>query len=122
MLKTCKTCGIAKPREEFYKLKGKQYKPHWDVRDGYCIECKKKNNNQKRQELKKQAVLYKGGKCVDCSIESPHICIYDFHHLDPSKKDFSFANIGHRPFSKWIPELDKCVLLCSNCHRIRHYT
>lgn len=119
--KTCKMCGIEKPRDEFYKLTGKQYKAHWDCRDSYCKPCKSKSVNLKRQTIKLEAVAYLGGVCNDCGLESPHGCVYDFHHLDPTKKDFSFSSVPFKPLNKIKDELDKCVLLCANCHRIRHY-
>ena len=60
-----------------------------------------------------------GKKCQDCGVESEHP-IYDLHHRDPSAKDFSIGALIRR---KWVvlePEIAKCDLLCSNCHRIRH--
>jgi hypothetical protein len=73
------------------------------------------------QLLKKQAVEYKGNKCSNCNYDK---CVdaLEFHHVDQSQKDF---NIGHLKFYKWCKritdELDKCVLLCANCHREKHY-
>jgi hypothetical protein len=64
------------------------------------------------------AVEYKGGKCHDCGGVFP-ACVYDFHHLDSSKKDFMIGRTN-RGWDKLRPELDKCDMLCSNCHRIRH--
>lgn len=48
--------------------------------------------------------------------------IYDFHHIDPKLKDRKISDMIHkkRDFNLLIIELDKCELLCSNCHRIRH--
>lgn len=61
-----------------------------------------------------------GNKCADCGISYPPP-IYDFHHLDPTKKDFTVANIIWRNLDSLREELDKCVMLCANCHRLRHY-
>lgn len=45
----------------------------------------------------------------------------EFHHIDPNLKDFSIAHVKLTKFSaKIMNELDKCVLLCSNCHREEH--
>jgi len=61
-----------------------------------------------------------GGACADCGeIYPPEV--YDFHHLDPDTKE---AHPGDLMKGKWITfeeEIMKCVLLCANCHRIRHY-
>lgn len=73
----------------------------------------------RRRRIKKECVDYLGGKCADCGLETSRVEVYDFHHLDPAKKDFSlFKNA--KCFKTMRPELDKCVLLCANCHRIRH--
>mgnify|MGYP005855513707 CR=1 FL=1 len=46
----------------------------------------------------------------------------DFHHLDPQKKDFNLGiAIIQWKWEKVKPELDKCILLCANCHRELHY-
>lgn len=118
--KTCKQCNETKPREQFYKLTGSQYKPEWDCRDSYCIPCRISYQDIRRKNIKKQAVEYMGGKCLDCGIKSEYYAIYDFHHLDPTEKDFSIAQKSNKPFNLIKSELDKCIMLCSNCHRIRH--
>jgi hypothetical protein len=63
-----------------------------------------------------------GSSCVDCGISYPntHYSVFDFHHLDPSEKDVDWSKLRLRSWDKIVKELSKCVLLCSNCHRIRH--
>ena len=58
---------------------------------------------------------YKGGKCIVCGYNRC-ITALEFHHLDPSEKDFA---IGGKTIAwdKLKVELDKCVLVCANCHR-----
>lgn len=83
--------------------------------------CKTCNTNIRRYRIKKKAVDYKGGKCVRCGW-SGDISGFDFHHTDPSKKDFTLGN-RFLAAMKWElveKELDKCVLLCAICHRIEH--
>ena len=66
------------------------------------------------------AVAYKGGKCERCSYDR---CIeaLDFHHRDPTKKDFGVSSKGYtRSWKRVQEELDKCVMLCANCHRETH--
>jgi hypothetical protein len=62
-----------------------------------------------------------GGKCTDCGGVFPLAC-FDFHHLDPSTKDFDPCRGLTKSKAKLFAELEKCVLLCANCHRIRHST
>lgn len=68
---------------------------------------------------KLKAIEYLGNRCADCGNTFPPY-VYDFHHINPDEKDFGIARIIGRTWGKIIPELDKCVLLCANCHRIRH--
>ena len=65
-------------------------------------------------------VSYKGGRCVICGYDR---CIeaLEFHHLDPTQKDFGISSKGYtRSWGKVKEEADKCVLLCANCHREVH--
>lgn len=45
----------------------------------------------------------------------------DFHHRDPSEKEFDWNKLRKRSWESIAFELDKCDLLCSNCHRESHY-
>lgn len=67
--------------------------------------------------LKQKAVDYKGGCCVFCGYHE-HMGVLDFHHLDPTTKEFSIGSKGYtRSWEKVRAELDKCILVCANCHR-----
>ena len=57
--------------------------------------------------------------CIDCGIKSNNYCIYDFHHVEDNK-EFAISKTS-KSFDSIKKELDKCILLCSNCHRIRHF-
>lgn len=72
-----------------------------------------------RNRLKEKAVEYKGGECVICGYDR---CIkaLDFHHLDASLKDFTIGSYSSISWSKLKIELDKCILVCANCHREIH--
>lgn len=74
----------------------------------------------KGRENKLKAIEYLGGKCIDCNNKFS-ACVYDFHHLDSNEKESTIARIMGRSWDNIVPELNKCVLLCSNCHRIRHH-
>ena len=80
----------------------------------YLIEAVKK----RRKKLKELAVKYKGGKCCICGYNK---CLeaLEFHHL--GNKDFGFSSRGiTRSWNKLKKELDKCILVCANCHRELH--
>lgn len=73
-----------------------------------------------RQKTKLKAIEYKGGCCQNCKYNVCYKAL-TFHHIDPSKKDFSLSEKG--PKGGWeriLEELDKCMLLCSNCHAETH--
>lgn len=68
-----------------------------------------------RQSKKQKAIIYKGGKCVICGY---HKCVRNlsFHHLDPKEKEFNISQKSSWGFEKLKTELDKCILVCANCH------
>lgn len=79
----------------------------------YCIACSAIRSKNWRRDNKADAVAYKGGCCTLCGYDKCNTAL-QFHHLDPSKKDFDKFNRFRLEDSK--SELDKCVLLCANCH------
>ena len=63
------------------------------------------------------ALAYKGGKCLICGYKKFQGAL-DLHHLDPKTKSFALGDKGYtRSWAIVKAELDKCVLLCANCHR-----
>ncbi len=77
----------------------------------YCIE--------RWKQRKLFAVDYKGGKCSKCGYDK---CVgaLEFHHLDPSEKEAHWQKMRLWSKSRLLKELDKCILLCANCHREIH--
>lgn len=71
-----------------------------------------------RRRLKKRAVEYKGGSCISCGYNR---CLraLQFHHRDPNKKDFQIAG-RLRSWNNVLIEINKCDLVCSNCHAEIH--
>lgn len=59
-----------------------------------------------------------GGKCGYCGLVDDPI-VYDFHHLDPNKKEFSPSSYSIA-WEKLVEEAKKCAMLCSHCHRKLH--
>ena len=75
---------------------------------------------KRRKEVRRKALAYKDGRCRMCGYDRCMDAL-EFHHLDSSQKDFGISSRGYtRSWSKIREELDKCVLLCSNCHREVH--
>ena len=62
-----------------------------------------------------------GGKCIRCGYDKC-ISALEFHHINPSEKDFGIGQYGSsKSFEKMKQEVDKCILLCCNCHRELHW-
>ena len=75
----------------------------------------------KRDERNLMIFNYKGAECNHCGLSEPkHLEIYDYHHVDPDTKLYSVSNILKGPIERLKTEVDKCLLLCSNCHRKEH--
>lgn len=79
--------------------------------------------NQKLRGLKRkcEAVLQRGGKCERCGYDK-NLSALEFHHRNPEEKEFQidirkFSNTNLETLKE---ELDKCELLCSNCHHEHH--
>lgn len=90
-----------------------------EKRRNICMTC---YTNTRRYKLKKKMFDLKGGKCNKCSVSGLDISCYDFHHLDPTQKDFNLSGLNSARINwKTVEEeLDKCILLCANCHREEH--
>jgi hypothetical protein len=72
------------------------------------------------REHKAILVELKGNRCADCGGEFPDCC-YQFHHRDPMTKTFALGRNMLRAISVLKTEVEKCDMLCSNCHVIRTY-
>ncbi len=97
---SCVTCGR---QYVFRKSAG-----HSRERCNSCIV------NQRKDTMKHKAVAYKGGKCELCGY-SRCLRALEFHHHDPSSKEFNLATMACRSWSKVQAELDKCKMYCANC-------
>lgn len=76
--------------------------------------------SKRRKEIRLKAINSRGGKCEKCGYDK---CaeVLEFHHKNPSQKDFSVSRKGHcRSWERVSKEIAKCDLLCANCHREIH--
>lgn len=112
MKKICKLCG-----EEFETIKygGKRI---------YCFKCSPPGSSNSitllRRRAKEIGVKRLGGKCKKCGNSKDYLL--DFHHRNPEEKEGELSDFskGYN-LDKFFEELDKCDLLCANCHREFHY-
>lgn len=107
VIKECKKHGSTE-----YVLEGRGYHR--------CVKCRAYQVTKRRDKVKVKAIEYKGGKCERCQYNKC-IAALEFHHVEPEHKDFSLSSDGHtRSWEKIKVELDKCILVCANCHRETH--
>lgn len=88
---------------------------HWK-----CMKCQSEYVQKRREHIKLLALAYKGNKCQCCGYNKC-ISALEFHHIEPMQKEFAIGTNGYtRSWNKVKNELDKCILVCSNCHREIH--
>lgn len=132
-MKYCHRCKTYKPVEEFSKNRSKK--------DGLQVSCKecfktinnnsyKNESNKRKKQVRENAERIKNinreivsehknlNPCFFCG-ETEHCCL-DFHHIDPTQKDKEVSLLISYSTERLKKEIDKCVVLCSNCHRKHH--
>jgi len=85
-----------------------------------CILCTVIRNRKRRERNKLKAIDYKGGKCIHCGYDK-YPAALEFHHQNPQVKSYTLARILAHNWGKIEKELDKCDLVCVNCHREVEY-
>lgn len=109
--KTCLKCG-----ENFIPKKQAKTRK-------YCYNCVPEENYDGatiRHRIKLWSLEYKGNQCELCGYNRCSDAL-EFHHLDPPQKDFNLSDrsivLDWQSVKK---EIDKCILVCANCHREIH--
>ena len=112
-MKTCHNCKTEKESTEFYNRRNKE------GNSPYCKTCTKAQTLKRIRDFKIKCIKYKGEKCISCNYNE-YAGALEFHHLDSEEKEFEISNRKNYNFELIKKELDKCILLCSNCHREIH--
>ncbi len=102
-MKICKLC-----LNEF-----KDYQKRGRTRCGSC------NTKIRRYRAKAAAVRFLGDRCVRCGWRGNQAA-FQFHHKNPAEKDFTIGNVANKSWDSIKSEMQKCMLLCANCHMIEH--
>ena len=118
-MRACRECGKKQPVEEFPlsgTVKGVRYYRH------LCVQCYSKQKTKKSNDRMVQFREYKKTlKCNRCGYDD-HRAL-EFHHPNDDKDRFNPCVIARmRSWENVLKEINKCEVLCSNCHRIEHYT
>lgn len=136
--KSCSECKEMKPLTEYNKDRrakngtGIMYRCR-DCARAYSRAYYSKNDRLKNQKrvssqksyasVKVEAIEYLGGACVRCRVAhvpNENTVMFQFHHRNPAEKDFAITEVRARVFDTIKEELDKCDLLCANCHFMTH--
>ena len=71
------------------------------------------------RRIKIEEVERFGSRCADCGGDF-HPDVFEFHHLEPEVKEYNWTKLRLFSTERRRDELEKCVMLCANCHRMRH--
>lgn len=116
LTKICSKCGLEKPITEFHK-NGFNSKGEQKYR-GYCKTCANKLETA-RYHKKKAFIDAQKICCEKCGDSRTYIL--DYHHRNPEDKEFTIGRLKKGAEQVLQNEINKCVVLCANCHREFHY-
>lgn len=136
--KICKSCNVEKKLKYFFRSKEGYYftyckscdslrKREWDKRNPqkYNLQNKIKQEKLKiaRRDLIEKINKIKSKGCSNCGFNKFVECI-QFHHLDPLIKEESICEMisAAKKEKEIMEEINKCILLCANCHMELHGT
>lgn len=117
--RTCRYCHKEWPIEKFGQaatIKGQMYRRH------RCTDCKNETQTKRIQRGRVWLEQYKKECACDWCDYNDHRALA-FHHIDPSTKEHSIADMASvgRSIAAIKKEIAKCTLICANCHAIKHY-
>ncbi len=105
----------------------KEYKKVWWENNKEATKEKRGEGKRKRRTQKRAKLLkLLGGKCTSCGLEvsADNQCVFDLHHVNPENKKFTVNATATQNYA-WetvVEEASKCIILCSNCHRLHHHS
>lgn len=111
--KQCPKCNEVKTLDNFDKRKNGNIQ-------SYCRKCFNDNRYTLLKQHKRTLVAEFGGCCSKCGYNKNYSAL-EFHHLESKEKDFQLASARTTNLIKLRKEAEKCILVCSNCHKEIHY-
>jgi len=115
MSQVCTKCDTLKEYSEYPKAS--------ITKSGYageCKMCKSKRIKELRTERENILMGMFSDKCYDCGVEHSNPSFFDFYHVNKTTKKREVKQIICGSFTTLMDEVNKCVMLCPNCHRERH--
>ena len=115
-IKNCYLCNENLPVSDFcsFYIKNRIKRVY-----SYCKKCDSRRVRENSRKVKEWAISQKGGCCFECGYNKC-IAALDFHHKNENEKDTGIAKFK-KIDDTLKKEIDKCILLCSNCHREKHF-
>lgn len=97
----------------------KQYDREWYAKNKDRLRDIKNERNRSYRKIKRKYIIevLKGSKCLHCGTDDWRVL--EFDHREPTTKSFNIADSTKYPFNKIKEEIDKCDILCANCHTIK---
>lgn len=83
----------------------------------------REDKKERYRKFKIRAINLLGGYCFHCELiyDGTNAAVFDFHHVDPSYKEGSISSmLINKSWEATLVELNKCDLLCKNCHALHH--
>lgn len=112
----CSRCREEKEESYFYSTSRSNHREGWRPVRAHCKECMSVSRNWKRRIVKRYKELF---GCSRCGYDS-HGAALHFHHVRDKK--FTVGDrVNNNSFRTLLPEIDKCIILCANCHAVEHY-
>ena len=132
-MKLCGACREEKEDGEFYRKGGKlqskckecqraYYRLYYVRNKPRFISKNRRNKNRQRARLRALAWEAKRRPCQDCD-GTFHPWVMEFDHRDGTSKAAAVANLVSKgcPDARLLAEIEKCDVVCANCHRLRTY-
>lgn len=109
-MKKCPQCNRELSIDNYYNPK----------KQAICKDCHRANIRHTYQIKVDKINEYKSKRgCRKCG--DKRFYVLDFHHSDPNEKEFAISDKIRNKFETLLPEMEKCDILCANCHREWHY-
>lgn len=115
-MKLCRKCSTEKPLDEFHKQARNS-----DGLQAYCKPCNHLTSAESVRVRREKLQALKDVPCMDCGVKYPPY-VMDFDHRDGSLKEFTISKHLNRAWKEVLAEVEKCDVVCANCHRIRTFS
>lgn len=132
-VKKCSKCNLEKTLDNFNKKTDRKLQPYCrDCDNAYSREYYKKNKDRVKSQInyarkirvanlsKEIRELKESTPCTDCGVNYPYY-VMDFDHVRGEKSGNISHMINSAVTKKIIEEIEKCEIVCSNCHRQRTF-